>query len=113
MNQLVNTTENPIWGMPFLQSRDARSMFVPGGEVSPPIERELHTFLLGQIERWQPDLIIVVERKGTAILRSLKEWEESRLNWPWEKVISSESIDQVPEDKMKGKRLLIFDDMMK
>lgn len=110
MNELL---DNPIWGAPMIARRSEPSLSMANAENDPSIERQLHTFLTGLISRWKPDLIIVVERKGTAILRALKEWEEEPLDWPWVKVISNESIEYVPREKLKGKRILIFDDMMK
>src|SRR5882672_4238463 len=75
------------------------------------IQRQLLTFISEQIESWKPDLIIVIERKGTAILRALKEWEECPLAWNWENVISSDAIDQMPDEFFRSRRILIFDDM--
>jgi hypothetical protein len=78
-----------------------------------PIVRQLHTFLSGLIEKWKPDLIVVLERKGTAVLRALIEWEEDPLNWSWRDVISSQVIDQVTNQFFKSKRILVFDEMMR
>lgn len=78
-----------------------------------PIEHQLYIFLLKMINKWKPDFIIVIERKGTAILRALKEWYSDSLDWPWERVISSSVIDQVSNDFLSGKNFLIFDEMMK
>jgi hypothetical protein len=78
-----------------------------------PIERMLSTFLKEAISEHQPDRIIVIERKGTAILRALKELSgEERLDWPWNKVISSSKIGLLPSEQVQGKRILVFDDMM-
>lgn len=78
-----------------------------------PIERRLRTFLQEAISEHQPDRIIVIERKGTAILRALKELPgEERLDWPWNKVISSTHIGRLRSEQLQGKRILIFDDMM-
>jgi len=79
-----------------------------------PIEKILSTFLTEVIADFRPDLIIVIERKSTAILRALKELPpEDRLDWPWRKVISSNEITKSNLELFKGKRLLIFDDMMR
>lgn len=101
------------WNVMSLDSAAAASINLPGINRFASIEHQLYTFLTEQIEQWEPDLIIVVERKGTAILRTLKESSEFKLNWPWKNVISSESIDQVSDDYFHSKRILIFDDMMK
>jgi hypothetical protein len=104
---------NSIWGFPLLRpSTGVPSNLSTGGKFT-SIERQLYTFLTELIEKWQPDLILVIERKGTAIVRALKESEEHRFDWPWERVLSSESLDQVTDDYLRSKRILIFDDMMK
>jgi hypothetical protein len=58
-------------------------------------------------------LIVVYERKGTAIFRSLIESRTEALNWPWEKVISSSALEQLPDEVLRSGRLLIFDDMVR
>src|SRR5687767_4195677 len=103
---------NPIWGSP-LTKEFPPSITTGSTHPTVPIVRQLHTFLRDQIELWSPDLIIVVERKGTAILRALKEWKEDPIDWPWDKVLSSSTVDQVPDDFFLGKRILVFDDMMR
>jgi len=90
----------------------SRSVFGPGRSIV-PIKRELHTFLSQEITKWRPDLIIVVERKGTAILRALKDWDEEPIEWPWSKVISSNVVDEMPDSYFRGKRILVFDEMMR
>ena len=78
-----------------------------------PLKEELKTFLSEQINQFKPNLIIVIERKGTAILRTLKELPEYPLEWEWENVISSDSINYALKDIFIGRRILIFDDMLK
>ena len=57
---------NAIWGSPLFEPRiDARVDLEPEFS-SLPIERQLRTFLRERINRFRPDLVIVVERKGTA-----------------------------------------------
>jgi hypothetical protein len=77
-----------------------------------PIRKALSIFLTSQIRRWQPDLIVVIERKGTAVLRSLMEGD-SPIQWSWEHVISSKALEEILPDHLLGKRILVFDDMMK
>lgn len=100
---------NSIWGFPLLDVGTQRTTL----RDEQSIQTLLQTFLSGQIEKHQPDLIIVVERKGTAILRALNEDANAGFEWPWENVISSEAIEQMPDEYFKSKRILIFDDMMK
>lgn len=104
---------NKIWGIPInvLYSESSLAIFQEKSIES--IKRQLHTFLVKEIRKCKPDFIIVIERKGTAILRSLKNWHEDPLDWPWSKVISSVVIDQMPDDYFRDKKILIFDEMMK
>lgn len=76
---------------------------------------QLGAFLRSQVDEFRPDLIIVHERKGTAILRNFIEEvpEGERLDWSWDRVISSTALNQVDAAYFSGKRILIFDDMMK
>lgn len=73
--------------------------------------QELLAFLSHEIETRAPKRIIVVERRGTAILRALKESESYHLKFPWDRVISSNVIEQVPGEFYPDMPLLIFDDM--
>lgn len=104
---------NPIWRIPAEETLFESSIGILRQWNEVPIERQLHTFLKKQIEKWRPDIIIVVERKGTAILRALKEWDEDPLAWPWNDVVSSSAINQVSDDYFYGQKILVFDDMMK
>lgn len=103
---------NDIWGLP---ARVAVCADTPRqqrlGLAS--MKRQLRTFLGEQIKSFQPDRIIVVERKGTAILRALLDWKADPLPWSWNDVISSSSVAQVPDDYFDDKRILVFDDMMR
>ncbi|MGD0538047.1 MAG: phosphoribosyltransferase [Verrucomicrobiota bacterium] len=77
-----------------------------------PIKAAIRRFLDSQIQLWKPDRIIVLERKGTAVLRALMESEDP-IRWRWEDVVSSKVIEQLQPGELSGKRILIFDDMMK
>lgn len=78
-----------------------------------PVARQLKTFLERELEQWCPDLIVVGERKGTAVLRALLEGRTESVSWPWQKVISSTALDQLSPDAYKNKRILVFDDMVR
>src|SRR5205807_4667167 len=82
-----------IWGTPFSHRSLGAHDF--SATESVPLLRELHTFLADEIAHFLPDLIVVVERKGTAVLRALKEDAETPLQWPWEKVLASTAIEQL------------------
>ena len=75
--------------------------------------RELRSFLQDEIRLWRPDLIVVYERKGTAIFRCLIESRSEPLEWTWKKVISSSALDQLSNDVLRNSRLLVFDDMVR
>jgi hypothetical protein len=110
----MSTTNDYIWGV---QQAGApvpqRSYDVSDGTQIPSIKRSLTVFLESQIRSWQPDLIIVIERKGTAVLRAVLESKNDALLWPWNRVFSSKIIEEIPSSALIKRRILIFDDMMK
>ncbi len=73
---------------------------------------QLRDFLGDQVERFQPDLVLVVERKGTAVYRAVLERDPSALPG-WERVISTSALSALPDSELRGRRLLIFDDMLR
>jgi hypothetical protein len=75
------------------------------------VERQLRVFVGGEVDRWRPDLIVVHERKGSAIFRALIESHSDPIEWPWSKVISSAALEQLRSNSLKDRRILIFDDM--
>ena len=105
-------TIDTTWGSALLSSEVPRRAFerMPVTEVT---EHELDTFIRKEICYWQPTLIIVVERRGTAIIRALKESLRSRLDWPWARVISSQVLTERAPEFYRGQRILVFDDMKK
>lgn len=103
-----------IWGEPLVsEGKGAKRSFDCFESEDDSIERELRTFLEGEIRNWKPHIIVVYERKGTAILRALIECGETPLEWSWANVISSTSLDQLPNDALQNRRILIFDDMVR
>lgn len=78
-----------------------------------PIKLQLRYFLNRQIESFKPDIIVVTERKGTAIIRALIEDGDNSLKWSWENVYSSAILDELPTKLFNGKRILLFDDMVR
>ena len=102
---------NAVWGSPLFQTRHLEGSY--DSSTVRPIGRQLRTFVGEQIERFHPEIIIVVERKGTAILRALTERASDPLRWSWTRVLSSSVVGQLPDDFFKTKRILIFDDMMR
>lgn len=102
-----------IWGTPLPGGVAERCSESRASVLRVPIERQISTFLRGQIADYDPDLIIVHERKGTATLRALKESSDRPLEYRWNNVVSSTAVDQLPNDFFINKRILIFDDMMR
>jgi len=101
-----------IWGTP-LQGATATLQKSRSLGLDVPIARQINTFLRNEIDDFRPDLIIVHERKGTATLRAIKECDEEPLEYRWNNVVSSTALDQVPTESLRGKRILVFDDMMR
>ena len=86
------------------------------GILALPVEntaREHFAFLSQEVSEFDPELIVVVERRGTAILRALTENPDYRFQWSWQKVISSRVLEQREASYYYNKRILIFDDMKK
>ncbi|MEM7359509.1 MAG: phosphoribosyltransferase [Pseudomonadota bacterium] len=63
------------------------------------------------INRSQPDLIIVLERKGRALIRGIID-ETNRLDniFEWQNIVSSNSLDSKDKESLENKKILIFDD---
>jgi hypothetical protein len=77
------------------------------------LERKLLNFLQEILEKERIDFIIPVERKGTAVLRVLmEEIEGQKLRWSWDDVLSSTALDFTLDNRLKDKRLLLFDEMV-
>ena len=106
--------ETLIWGKPLFERHEDWSVSRrrPDSDGQ-SIKCHLRTFLSDQIESFRPDLIVVHERKGTAIVRALIESASSPLPWEWERVVSSTALDQVRPETLAKKRILVFDDMIK
>lgn len=103
-----------IWGEPQPEFQEAPYRMHRGStaDASTLIE-QLRFFLQSQLDEWAPDIIIVHERKGTAILRALIEGVRNPIHWRWEDTVSSTTLDQLPADFFHRKRVLIFDDMIR
>lgn len=107
MNSSVLDT---TWGPPVVEALPLSSGS-PFRRISDSTKSELDYFLTEEIRDWHPDLLVVVERRGTAILRALLDSPKCSLKWPWSQVISSRVLDQQLPEFYRGKRILIFDDM--
>lgn len=82
-------------------------VFVPAASTTLAHLRE---FLTHQVVDFGPDIVIVVERKGTAVYRAVLETSPETLP-TWDRVISSSAIHAMPLSELEGKRILVFDDM--
>jgi hypothetical protein len=77
------------------------------------IENLMLFFLEDILKKEQIDLIVCCERKATAILRCLiQEIEGAKLEWPWDKVISSKASSHFKWSSFEGKRILLFDELV-
>jgi hypothetical protein len=101
-----------IWGIQNESTLKRAEYFEADISKALPLKKALKMFLTSQIGLWKPDLIIVIERKGTAVLRSLMEGD-SPIQWSWENVISSKVLEEASPEQLRDKRILVFDDMMK
>ena len=99
-----------IWGRASVSGHGLAAPRSDRLSTSGLIERQLATFLRDEIAAWSPELIIVVERKGTAIFRALIEGQ--LITWRWSDVISSNVINQVRPERLRDRRILVFDDLM-
>lgn len=71
-------------------------------------EQKITTFLNYVINCFNPDYIVTVERKGTALLRA--EIEQGGVDWSWHKVLSTSAIPGLETNYLYKKRVLLFDD---
>jgi hypothetical protein len=105
-------TEDCIWGVQ--DKQDAETITdnsrIKADDVS--LRRSIASFLQSQIQSWNPDLVIVVERKGTAVLRAVMEAQDPPIAWEWKDVVSSKVVTEL-KSELRKKRILVFDDMMK
>lgn len=76
------------------------------------IGNQVKKFLDGVIHHLNPDWIITVERKGTALLRAFIEEtrNENHSCVNWENVISSDILRNFPDTELKGKTILVLED---
>jgi len=88
-------------------------VYPPWPKCKVDIETELITFLKTQMEDFDPDIVIVVERKGTAVLRCALEKSPDEKVVEWRNVLSSTAIENGDLKDLDGKRILVFDDMMR
>src|ERR1700686_5228022 len=80
---------------------------------STPIEVELLSFVRDIVEREQIDVIVCGERKGSAVMRALIEaLPEKRLDWPWDRVVSTVAVNEFDWSAFPIKRVLAFDELV-
>ena len=83
--------------------------------ASPPHYDELEclSWLSQLLDPSKFDLVVPVERKATAILRTLLDLTPGiRCEWKWTKVLSSEALRYLPRDRLRGQRILVFNEMI-
>ncbi len=101
-----------IWGVPSICPAESNE-WSWYREDEDRTYRELRGFLQREIDHWDPDFVVVYERKGTAIFRCLIESKRNPLRWPWNKVVSSSALKELPAEVLRNSRLLVFDDMVR
>lgn len=74
---------------------------------------QLRNFLEARIREFDPDTVVVIERKGTAVYRAALESSHSGTLPGWDNVISSGSISLAPKDLFIDRRIMVFDDMLR
>lgn len=78
-----------------------------------PIDRVILHFLEKIVSHEAIDLIVCSERKGTAVLRALiQEMGQPRLEWEWDKVVSTAALEEFDWSRFSGKRVLFFDELV-
>lgn len=74
---------------------------------------DIRAFLSSIFTKFNPDFVITVERKGTALLRAALSGELRRqIGLSWERVLSSEALDSLPPNFLEGRSILLLDDGM-
>ena len=73
------------------------------------IEGNVICLLNDAMSRFEPDYIVTVERKGTALLRAVID-QEGGVDWSWERVLSTSAIPGLDSNDLIDKRVLLFDD---
>jgi len=59
------------------------------------------------------DVVVTVERKATAVVRTLMDMPIGvPCEWDWSRVLSSDAIPYLPAGWLKGKRILVFNEMI-
>ncbi len=105
MTDLITTNPNPFFPCNYYDDKEDNYKY------DRMIEEELYKFLSSVIDEYKPDIIIVVERKATALFRALKELK--LINKQWSQLISSAVLEEIDESKIVNSNILIFDDMMR
>lgn len=76
-------------------------------------ERRLFSWLSELLDRRRFDKIICVERKATAIIRALLDLTDNfDVDWSWDWVLSSDALQFLPKNYLKGQRVLVFNEMI-
>ncbi len=76
-------------------------------------EKQYFTWLIDLLRPEKFDVVVTVGRKATALLRALLDlMPEFKVTWDWDRVISSDALPYLPMNWLKGKRLLVFNEMI-
>ena len=77
------------------------------------IERQIVEFINNIVINQSIQLIVCCERKATAILRAIiSEIPKDKFLWEWPKVLSTAAVDKYDWQSFKGKKVLLFDELV-
>lgn len=76
-------------------------------------EHGLFSWLANVLDPSQYDVVVTVERKATALIRAFIDLSpDYECKVDWSHVLSSEALKYLPENWLKGKRVLVFNEMV-
>lgn len=76
-------------------------------------ENRYFSWLVTLLDADRFDVVVSVERKATAMLRALLDLSPNHVHrWDWSRVLSSDALRYLPADWLKGKRILVFNEMI-
>lgn len=79
--------------------------------MAPDVSVDIRSFLSSIFAKFEPDYVITVERKGTALLRAALSGDlRKEIGLSWDRVLSSEALESLPPDFFEGRSILLLDD---
>ncbi len=83
--------------------------------LSSSIVARITSFLVEQVRRFQPEFLILMERKGTAVYRAALEsgLPEAAELPNWDRVVSSGAIADMDPERLRDLRIMVVDDLLR